>query len=128
MISLSEFFTTSILIDNSSTVLMRLRNSVSKSSPTAFMEKYTIKISPMGAAVYDGDKLIATMGQLTDIFVDPNYRGQNIAANMICKWFLSNETYRPRQLSYRSKFGQKSYSKAWEMIKSALPDNKDINP
>ncbi len=119
MITLDDFFNKSTLIENVRSNL-RLRSSLKDVVAVPFLTKYLVKINDNGGAVFDGIKLIASIGRLNDLVVDPAYRGQGIATNLILQWIIHNSDFKAEFKPIRTAFGQKAYTEAWKLYQQHL--------
>jgi len=84
------------------------------------MEKFTIKIDKRGACVYSGDTPIASISRFNNLFVEPLYRGQGIAENMIAAWWRANMDYVPQHKPVRSVQGDHAYKRAWAILEKEI--------
>lgn len=59
---------------------------VADQSPQPFMQRFTLRMSPDGAAVFDGERVIASYNFGDTLVVDPAYRRQGIAEELVYQW------------------------------------------
>ena len=112
------FFTQPNIVANV-TVPLRLRNSLADVTSEPFMDSYTLKMDNDGGAVFDGDKLIASIGRFTDLVVDVDYRGHGIATELVYQMIVHNPEHLPTRKAVRSAWGAKAYQAAWTRYNTA---------
>ena len=74
----------------------------------------TARYSPDGAAVYDGDKVIASYNFGDTLVVDKNYRRQGIGEELAYQWRTRNPSAKPAET--RTKSAQRLQEKVWDRI------------
>jgi hypothetical protein len=78
--------------------------------------QYNIKMSEDGAAVLDGDKVIASYNFGKTLVVDPKYRKKGIAEELVYQW--RSRYPNVAQADTRTKASQKVQEKVWERIQN----------
>ena len=78
--------------------------------------QYDIKMSEDGAAVLDGDKVIASYNFGKTLVVDPKYRKKGIAEELVYQW--RSRYPNVAQADTRTKASQRVQEKVWERIQN----------
>jgi hypothetical protein len=95
---------------------MRVRSSIMKEPEIPFLKKYTARLGPNGAAVWDGKKLIASCGRLRDLIVHEDYRGKGIGTELVVQWRLKYPELDVKHQPVRTEGGAKTYKKAFNRL------------
>lgn len=87
-----------------------------------FMDgKFQMRLDADGAAVYDGDKVIASYNWGDTLAVDPAYRGQDIAKELVYQW--RSRFPAPAAAKTRTNASQAIAESVWERISRELGEN-----
>lgn len=88
--------------------------------------KYTARYTPDGAAVYDGDKVIASYNFGDTLVVDPKYRKQGIGEELV----YQQRTFfpEPAKASTRNVVSQRIQENVWNRIQNDLSDPSKTVP
>ena len=100
--------------------LLSLRN---KPTQPFLNGNYTAKFDQSGASVFDGDRLIASYNFGRTLVVDPKYRRQGIASELIYQWRTQFPTAATTEA--RTATAQRIQEKVWQRIdgeNNAQPD------
>jgi GNAT superfamily N-acetyltransferase len=97
----------------------RERGSLKDVPAEPFMSHFTVKLSRFGGAVYDGTKLIASIGRLNELVVDKDYRGQHIGTNLVVAWRQKFPDEVVTDTPIRSAAGDAVYKRAYAILKPA---------
>lgn len=81
-----------------------------------FMGRYEMRMSEDGAAVYDGDKVVASYNFGDTLVVDPAYRRQGIAQELVYQWRTAHPG--PAIARERTRASQAIQEQVWERIKN----------
>jgi hypothetical protein len=85
--------------------------------PEPFMGgKYSVKMSEDGAAVFDGDKVVASYNFGDTLVVDPKYRKRGIAEELVYQWRSRYPDV--AKAKTRTKVSQNVQEKVWERIQN----------
>ena len=85
--------------------------------PEPFMGgKYSVKMSEDGAAVFDGDKVVASYNFGDTLVVDPKYRKRGIAEELVYQWRSRYPDV--AKAKTRTKVSQNVQKKVWERIQN----------
>lgn len=105
---------------NASTLQPRVLTTVETAAaePFAVGEGLTARYSPDGAAVFDGDKVIASYNFGDTLVVDKAQRRQGIAAELVYQWRMRNPNAKPAR--ERTKKSQALQEKVWERIEREI--------
>ncbi|MES2533355.1 MAG: diguanylate cyclase [Pseudomonadota bacterium] len=100
-----------------------LRPSTSNSLEDAVAEpfldgRYTAKIDDIAAAVFDGEKVIASYDKWATLVVDKKYRNQGIGAELVYQFRTRNPGMKPA--TDRTKAAQALQEKVWSRIQREL--------
>ena len=106
---------------------MALKGIESEAEAVPFMGgKYTARYTPDGAAVYDGDKVIASYNFGDTLVVDPKYRKQGIGEELV----YQQRTFfpEPAKASTRNVVSQRIQENVWDRIQNDLNDPSKTIP
>lgn len=101
---------------NARDLVPRAYESVKSEASVPFDGGYTAKYSPHGAAVFDGDKVIASYNNGDTLVVDKKYRDQGIAKELVYQWRTRYPDAPPAKT--RTKASQAIQEKVWDRIKA----------
>jgi len=79
-----------------------------------FIHGLTLRKSPGGAAVFDGDKVVASYNFGNTLVVDPKYRKKGIAEELVYRWRSAYPE--PATARTRTKVSQKIQENVWERM------------
>jgi GNAT superfamily N-acetyltransferase len=79
-----------------------------------FIHGLTLRKSPEGAAVFDGDKVVASYNFGNTLVVDPKYRKKGIAEELVYRWRSAYPE--PATARTRTKVSQKIQENVWERM------------
>jgi hypothetical protein len=99
---------------NATDLKPRALNTVVTEQPNPFKENLTIRMNEDGAAVYDGDKVIASYNFGDTLVVDNKYRKQGIGEELVYQWRKANPTAPPAK--ERTKASQAIQEKVWQRL------------
>lgn len=107
---------------NGATLRPRVLTTVeaAESEPFAVGNGLTAKYSEDGAAVFDGDKLVASYNFGDTLVVDKKYRRQGIAEEMVYQWRTRNPQAKPAR--ERTRKSQALQEKVWARIEREMLD------
>ena len=92
----------------------RALTTVVTEQPKPFKGNLTIRMNEDGAAVYDGDKVIASYNFGDTLVVDKKYRKQGIGEELVYQWRKANPTAPPA--TERTKASQAIQEKVWQRL------------
>jgi GNAT superfamily N-acetyltransferase len=78
--------------------------------------KYSVKMSEDGAAVFDGDKVVASYNFGDTLVVNPKYRKRGIAEELVYQWRSRYPDV--AKAKTRTKVSQNVQEKVWERIQN----------
>lgn len=81
---------------------------------------YQARFSPDGAAVYDGDKLVASYNFGDTLTVDKAHRGGGIGKELVYEWRTRYPS--PATATHRTKAAQAIQEKVWDRIQREMRD------
>lgn len=110
---------------NGATLQPRVLTTVepAEAEPFAAGKGLTAKYSPDGAAVFDGDKVIASYNFGDTLVVDKKYRRQGIAEELVYQWRMRNPQAQPAR--ERTRKSQALQEKVWERIEREMSGQGD---
>ncbi len=112
MVTLAQFFTEPEIVPDFEPQRPQPRRSLASVAPEPFMG-LSAKVGPNGAQVWDGDRLVASIGRLDHLVVLPEYRGRGIATALVKLWYQRNPGFRPKRIAKRTALGAEVYARAW---------------
>lgn len=99
---------------NASDLRPRVLGSVESVEPEKFLDSYTVKMNKDGAAVFDGDKVIASYNFGDTLVVDPKYRRRGIGEELVYRF---RTRYPEKKIAEtRTRSSQKLQEKVWDRI------------
>ena len=120
---LKKFFNEPIIISQSE-VRHKLQEKTASKNDLPFkitdLQGYEFGISKNGGQLYDGEKLIGSMGRLSALILDRDYWGKNLGAAMVAAWAEANTWYIPKGQALRTAHGKQTYIKGWEILEKKL--------
>jgi GNAT superfamily N-acetyltransferase len=99
---------------NAADLKPRALTTVVTEQPKPFKGNLTIRMNEDGAAVYDGDKVVASYNFGDTLVVDKKYRKQGIGEELIYQWRKENPTAPPAK--ERTKVSQAIQEKVWQRL------------
>lgn len=111
---------------NASDLKPRALPSVAEAPEEPFLAAgLTARYSPDGAAVYDGEQLVASYNYGDTLVVDKKARRQGVASELVYQWRTRNPT--AKTATARTKAAQAVQEAVWQrIIKEDAPNNLDI--
>lgn len=105
---------------NAATLRPRVLTTVATAEPEAFPvgRGLTAKYSPDGAAVFDGEQVIASYNFGNTLVVDKKHRRQGIAEELVYQWRMRNPQAKPAR--ERTKKSQALQEKVWARIEREI--------
>lgn len=93
-------------------------SSMNDTTAEPFVNGLTVKYSPDGAAVFDGDKVVASYNFGDTLVVDKAYRRKGLAEELVYEWRTRYPA--PAQASHRTKASQAIQEQVWDRIQREM--------